>query len=66
VTLAPSLYGAESVSVIVVMTVVWEGPRAISNISSAKVTISKFGTVVRTVIRSLMIMFQRVGSETDT
>ena len=56
---------ARSVFNTVVRTAVSEGSCAISRMSSAKFMISMFGTLVKTAIRSLMIMFQSVGPETD-
>lgn len=53
-----------SVFATVVRTAVREGPCAISSISSANVTISRFGALFST-IRSLIIMFHRVGPKTD-
>jgi hypothetical protein len=43
----------------------WEGPCIISNMSSAKVTVFMFGVLDIRTIRSLIMMFHRVGSETD-
>ena len=54
-----------SVFTTVVRTAEWEGLCDISNMSSAKVTISRLGVLDKTTIRSLMIMFQRFGPETD-
>ena len=48
----------------VVRTAEWEGP-CIIIMSSANVTISRFGVVFSSTIRSLIIMFHSVGPETD-
>ena len=42
-----------------------EGPCIINIMSSAKTTILTFGAFERSAIRSLMIVFHKVGSETD-
>jgi hypothetical protein len=43
----------------------WEGPCIISSMSSAKVTIFRFGFFDIRKIRSLIMMFHRVEPETD-
>ena len=43
-----------------------EGPCIVIIMSSAKTTILTFGAFERSAIRSLMIMFHKVGPETDS
>jgi hypothetical protein len=49
----------------VVSTAEWEEPWIISRMSSANVKISRFGALDSSTIKSLTIMFDRVGPETD-
>ena len=49
----------------VLRTSVCEGPLNMSIMSSAKMTISRFGRFVSFSIRSLIMMFHRVGPDTD-
>ena len=49
-----------------VMTASWDGPWIIRRMSSAYVTISRFGTLDIVSISPLIVMFQTVGPATDT
>jgi len=47
-----------------VMTASWDGPWIIRSMSSAYVTISRFGTLNKVSISPLIVMFQRAGPAT--
>ena len=49
-----------------VMTASWDGPWVIRSMSSAYVTISRFGALDKVSINRLIVMFQRVGPATDS
>ena len=58
-------YMVWSVVCSVVRMAVWEGSSIMTIMSSAKTTIFKFGAFESSVIRSLIIIFHKVGPETN-